>query len=201
MRLLYANGSGQNTNDTDMRQDGKDWIGRGTVNFAEIMDNKDMILHAGASYSTGEQPQGTIGVNGQTEAKGAKFFTAPTIKSTNKEFESIDRTRKGVEGIVAYNQFKFQSEWLQANNDFKTKHASRSYDLDTNNWYAEALWLITGEKYADFYKNGAMGAIKPAKDFNPSDFSGGVWEIGFRVSEFDASDYNSVGVGKGEGQS
>ena len=36
-----------------------------------------------------------------------------------------------------------------------------SYDLDTENWYAEALWAITGEAYADAYKGGIFGGLKP----------------------------------------
>ncbi len=68
-----------------------------------------------------------------------------------------------------------------------------------DNWYAEALWTITGEKYADSYKNGAFGGIKPKADFNPANFSGGAWEVGFRFSQFDASDYNTTGIGQGVG--
>ncbi|MEO6118135.1 MAG: porin [Methylotenera sp.] len=187
--LAASNGSAKNA-ESDIREDGKDVIGRVTANFAEIMGNKDMVLHAGASYSQGDLPQGTVGVSGRTEARGATFFRAPVL--ANSTFESIDRSRLGLEAVVAYNQFKFQTEWMQQNNDFKTN--TRDYDLDTTNWYAEALWAITGEKYADIYKNGAFGGIKPLKDFNPTDFSGGAWELGLRFSKFDASDYNTLGV-------
>jgi len=193
--LAFSNGQGQNATEGDIREDGKDVIGRVTANFAEMMDNKDMVLHAGLAYSQGDLPQGKAGVDGRTEARGATFFSAPTF--TNTPFKSIDRSRVGVEGAVAYGPFKVQAEWLQANNDFKTN--TRSYDLDTNNWYAEALWTITGESYADGYKNGAFGGIKPKNDFDPTNFSGGAWEIGLRYSEFDASDYNSIGVGQGVG--
>lgn len=192
--LAVSNGNGKNP-ETDIREDGKDVIGRVTANFAEIMGNKDMVLHGGVSYSQGDLPQGTVGAAGRTEARGATFFRAPVLANT--PFQSIDRSRIGLEAVVAYNQFKFQTEWFQQNNDFKTN--TRGYDLDTTNWYAEALWAITGEKYADIYKNGAFGGIKPLKDFNPTDFSGGAWELGLRFSKFDASDYNAVGVGQGVG--
>ncbi len=192
--LAGSNGNAKNA-ETDIREDGKDVIGRVTANFAEIMGNKDMVLHAGVSYSQGDLPQGTVGVAGRTEARGATFFRAPVL--ANNPFKSIDRSRVGLEGVVAYNQFKLQAEWLKQNNDFETN--TRSYDLDTQNWYAEALWAITGEKYADIYKNGAFGGIKPLKDFNPTDFSGGAWELGLRFSKFDASDYNTVGIGQGVG--
>jgi phosphate-selective porin OprO and OprP len=193
--LAFSNGQGQNATEGDIREDGKDVIGRVTTNFAEMMDKKEMVLHAGLSYSQGDLPQGTAGVAGRTEARGATFFTAPVF--ANPQFETIDRSRLGLEGAVAYNQFKVQAEWMQANNDFKTN--TRSYDLDTENWYVQALWAISGEAYADAYKGGVFGGLKPKNDFDPTNFSGGLWELGLRYSEFDASDYDTVGIGQGNG--
>jgi phosphate-selective porin OprO and OprP len=196
--LAFSNGSGAKQAETDIREDGKDVIGRVTANFAEMgaTPNKEAIFHAGLSFSTGDQPQGNIGVGGRTESRGVNFLrTAALANGGAKGYQSIDRTRFGVEGAVAINQFKVQGEWFQQNNDFKTN--TRSYDLDTTAWYAEALWAITGEKYADGYKNGVMGGIKPLKDFDPATFSGGAWEIGLRYNEFDASDYNTVGIAQG----
>ena len=191
--LAFSNGQGQNATEGDIREDGKDVIGRVTANFAEILDKKDMVMHAGLSYSQGDLPQGAVGVAGRTEARGATFFRAPTLN--NAPFQDIDRSRLGVEGAVAFNQFKVQSEWMQANNDFKTN--TRSYDLDTENWYVQALWTITGEAYADAYKGGIFGGLKPKNDFDPATFSGGLWEVGVRYSEFDASDYDTLGVAIG----
>jgi phosphate-selective porin OprO/OprP len=200
--LAYSNGAGKNA-ETDIREDSHDVIGRVTANFAEIMDNKDMVLHAGASFSQGDVAQGTVGVSGRTEARGATFFKAPTFGqvAASGAYQSIDRSRVGLEGVVAYNNFKIQSEWMNQNNDFTTRGDAnalkRSYDLDTKTWYAEALWTITGEKYADIYKNGVFGGIKPMNDFDPTTFKGGAWELGLRYSKFDASDYNSNGIGNG----
>lgn len=195
--LAASNGVKDGGVESDIREDGKDVYGRLTANFAEIMGNKDMVLHAGASFSEGDSPEGTVGVSGVTEGKGATFFRAPTLANAAGRYGGIDRSRVGLEGAVAYGPFKVQAEWLQMNNEFKTP--TRSYDLDTENWYAEAMWTITGEKYADAYKGGAFGGLKPAKDFDPTTFSGGLWEVGVRYSEFDASDYNAVGVGQGVG--
>jgi len=188
------NGNGKNV-ETDIREDGKEVVGRVTANIAEIMGNKDMVLHAAASFSEGSAAEGTAGVNGRTEARGATFFRAPTLANATGHYDGIDRSRVGLEGVVAYGPFKVQAEWMKQNDDFKT--STRSYDMDIKNWYAEALWTITGEKYADIYKNGAFGGIKPTKDFDPKTFSGGAWEIGLRYSKFDASDYNTRGVEQG----
>ena len=196
--LAVSNGSGAKQAETDIREDGKDVIGRVTANFAEmgLAPNKEAIYHVGASFSQGNQPQGTVGVNGRTESRGATFFRAPILANTGtKGYQNIDRSRIGIEGAVAIRQFKVQGEWSQQSNDFDTN--TRGYSLDTSAWYAEALWAITGEKYADGYKNGVMGSIKPLKDFDPATFSGGAWEIGLRYNEFDASDYNTIGIEQG----
>ncbi|MBZ4201519.1 MAG: OprO/OprP family phosphate-selective porin [Methylovulum sp.] len=205
--LAASNGVKDGDKESDVREDGKDVIGRLTANFAEIMGNKNMVLHTGASFSKGDSPEGTIGYKGETETKtGTTFFRAPVLANSGATlaggtFSGIDRTRVGLEGAVAYGPFKLQSEWMQLNNQFTTQQAvagaARNYDLDTNNWYAQALWTLSGEAYADNYKNGAFGALKPAKDFNPNNFSGGLWEIGVRYSEFDASDYNADGLDQG----
>ncbi|MGB2832647.1 MAG: porin [Methylotenera sp.] len=203
--LAASNGNAKNA-ETDAREDGKDIIGRVTANFAEIMGNKEMVLHAGASFSQGDTPEGTVGSAGRTEGRGATFFRAPVLANsaataTGGTFSGIDRSRVGLEGIVAYGPFKVQSEWMQQNNEFSTQTAvggaKRKYDLDTENWYAEALWTITGENYADAYKGGAFGGLKPKNDFDPTNFKGGLWEVGVRYSEFDASDYNAAGIGQG----
>lgn len=191
-----VNGSNRQ-GESDLREDSKEVVARATVNLAEIMGNKDMISHIGVSYSDGDLPQGTVGTSGRTEARGATFFRAPTFRRSATLFDNSNRERLGLEGALAYNQFKVQAEWMNEVDKFKT--VARKYDLDTTNWYLEGLWTITGEKYADGYKNGVMGGIKPAKDFDPSTFSGGAWEAGLRYSEFDASDYNALGVGLGAG--
>lgn len=213
--LALSNGNGK-TREADLREDGKDVIGRVTANFAEIMDNKEMVMHAGASFSQGDQflAKGSAAVaqtattaavaavtsaigfgSARTEGRGATFMTGPSV--LNPTNGTLDRSRVGLEAAVAYGPFKAQAEWMKLNNQFAT--TVRSYDLDTSNWYAEALWTITGENYADAYKGGAFGSLKPKNDFNPSGFKGGLWEAGVRFSQFDASDYNTAGIGQANG--
>jgi phosphate-selective porin OprO and OprP len=196
-QLGAFNGGPTRAAESDMREDGKEVIARATINLAEIMGNKEMVSHIGVSYSDGDLPQGGVGASGRTEARGATFFRAPVFRKSATLFDNSNRERLGLEGALAYNQFKAQAEWMQETDKFRT--TARKYDLDTTNWYLEGLWAITGEKYADGYKNGAMGSIKPIKDFDPATFTGGAWEAGLRYSEFDASDYNSLGVGQGVG--
>ena len=193
--LAFSNGAGQNNAEADIKVDNKDVIGRVTANIAEIMGNSDMVLHAGVAYSKGDVAPGTIGVAGRTEARGATFFQAPVLSASSTTIDrTVDRDRLGLEAVVAYGPFKVQSEWLRTSYDFD-RTATVSNDVDLKAWYAEALWLITGENYASFYKNGAFGALKPKNDFiHPSAAASsgawGLWELGLRYSKFDASDFN-----------
>ncbi|HZV97631.1 MAG TPA: porin [Methylophilaceae bacterium] len=199
--LAASTGRGINNAENDVRVDDFDVIGRLTANFAEIMDNKNMVLHAGAAFSKGDISKGdaatAFGGNRSTEARGATFFNAPVVASNNTAGAAIDRTRVGLETAVAYGPFKVQGQWLKTGFDFDT--ATRGYDSDIKTWYAEALWTITGETHAERYKGGAFGGIKPKNNFDPVTFKGGAWEVGARYSKFDASDFNSLGLIAGTG--
>ena len=102
--LAMSNGNGK-TRETDLREDGKDVIGRVTANFAEMMDNKEMVLHAGASFSQGDQYLGSGATavafgSARTEGRGATFMTGPSL--TGGLNRTLDRSRLGLEGAVAY---------------------------------------------------------------------------------------------------
>ncbi|MDO9366816.1 MAG: porin [Methylotenera sp.] len=191
--LAASTGRGQNGIEDDVRVDGVDVIGRATVNLAEIMDNKDMVLHGGLAFSEGDISKSTgLGGNRSTEAKGASFFTAPVVASTNLVDASIDRSRFGLETALAYGPFKVQGQYSKTNFDFET--ATRGYDVDVKTYYVQALWTITGESHADRYKNGAFGGLKPKNNFDPAKLSGGAWEVGVRYSSFDGSDFDTLGL-------
>ncbi len=189
--LAFSNGG--NVPETDNRVDNKDIIGRVTANFAELMENKDMVLHAGLAFAKGDISKSNGIGDVRTETRGVTFFDTNAIPSNNTFGADIDRTRTGLEAAVAYGPVKFQTQYLKANYDYSTS-ATANVDADIKTWYAEALWTITGESHADRYKAGAFGGIKPKNDFNPENFSGGAWEIGARYSKFDATDFNNNGV-------
>ncbi len=204
--LAVSNGAGQNNTDTDNRVDNKDVIARVTANAAEWMDNKNMILHGGVAYSKGDIPAGAVGAGGTVQTQsGVRFHTLPVLASNKSDGtgvdHTIDRERLGLEAIAAYGPFKLQGEWFKTNYDFN-RTATLGSSVDQKAWYLEALWLITGEKYADFYKNGAMGALKPKNEFvHPSAAAStgawGLWEAGVRYSKYDASDFKSTSEGLG----
>ena len=191
--LAVTTGEGaKNRNDADPRVDNVEFVGRGTVNFAELKSDKTAVYHLGLSGSYTELSKGTS--NGylsgtsavRTEARGINIFTMPTISAANGIDNSIERTRVGLEGAVAMGPVKLQSEYIR--NTFKGQTSSGGFNNDINAWYAEALWLVTGETYADSYKEGAWSAIKPKNNF---EFGKGLgaWEIGARYTKFDAKDW------------
>ena len=179
--LAFSTGQGKNTNETDQREDGKDIIVHLDTNFAEIMGNKEAIYHVGGSYGIGDLPTAVQGAQ-RSEARGAEFFTTTAATGT-----TMQRTRYNIEAVAAYGPVKFQSEYGNVN--FEGTNASgAAYDKDMSAYYAEALWLVTGEKYADSFKGGKFDRINPKNNFNPDFSSLGAIELGIRYSKFDADD-------------
>jgi phosphate-selective porin OprO/OprP len=244
--------------------------GRVTANFAELMGNKDMIMHVGlAGYNSnyemntasssntsgdaetvnrgsvfaftsggrglanayrmqiaGAEP-GSSGLDNSTSATACSV-TVPSGSSTaaqtltcavgtstsglNAGYNTLSPTtasvhtdRFGLEGILAWNNFKVQGEYSDASYKARSLGATgvgsttgeSQAKADVKTWYAEALWVVTGEKYSDAYKKGAFGALKPKNEFNMDSGTGyGLWELGFRVDAFDVTDTSSTGSTK-----
>jgi phosphate-selective porin OprO and OprP len=193
--LVYAvaasNGAGKNANETNAVVDDKDLIGRVAVNFAEFTGSKDAVMHLGGAFTTGTIPVAAA-PSGRTEGRGLTFFTPAAFTGAE-----TDRERTGAELALAWNQIKLQSEWINANYS-GTSAGGDSYDRDISSYYAGISWLITGEKYADSYKGGTFGAIKPNRAFRKGGEGWGAWEVGVRYSVWDAGDFattNAAGTG------
>ena len=179
--------------EADVRETGKDIVGRVTLNLSEAMGDKETVMHGGLAFSHGDSPLGAgLGGNRATEARGASFYTQPAISNIGTATKTIERTRYGVEGAFATGPFKVQGQYSVLNNQFDLSGTGTSKDVDIKTYYVEALWTLTGEKWADRYKAGAFGAMKPKVEFNSDNFTGGAWEVGARYSNFDASDFNNA---------
>jgi phosphate-selective porin OprO and OprP len=197
--LSLTNGSGQNqderqANVAEVQQDGKDLTGRVAANFAELFAIPDSILQAGMSFKTGEQSNSTANPYAAasiiTEGRGLTFFTPAAFNAAAGNVSAIDRQLIGAEAIVARGPVKFQSEYMKA--AYRgTSYAPAPVDFDRGltAWYASLTWLISGERYADAYKDGMIGRIMPRNDFSAGGATG-AWELGFRYSAFDGSDFN-----------
>jgi len=179
--LTYALALSRGRANKDATNDGLDYIGRVTTNVAELQGSKAYVLHLGAAYSTGDIKSGVIPASGRTEARTQSgWFTGSALSG------NTTRTRQGLEAAFAYNGLKVQGEQFQFNYDPTTGN-----DQKINGYYVQAVYNLTGESHA--YKDGTFGWIKPN---NPTDKGGrGAWQVGVRMSEFDASDI-TVATGK-----
>jgi phosphate-selective porin OprO/OprP len=215
--VTYA-GSAFQMNDTENDQSSEDmsYAGRTTVNFAELMGNKEAILHAGlagynnswsvrptsSSGSGGASTSGTLlsyrtpgrGLNNIFRAQIQGSSMAASVQSgASDTTASVDSKAFGLEAIAAYKSIKFQGEYTKG--DYKANYMDvASVSLDNEAYYGEVMWLVSGENYSSAYKKGAFSSIKPNKNFDLENFSGlGAWELGLRYEAYEVSDGKSVG--------
>ncbi len=215
--FTYA-GSVYAMNDTeqDSKGDKASYAGRATLNFAEIMGNKDMVLHVGlagfdneynitpanSSASGGTTTTGTF-LSYRTPGRGlSNIFRAQIggvatnansgLADPSNSTSQIKSHAGGLEGAIALNNFKLQGEYARAKYKADTADATTTMDLDTKAYYGEVMWLVTGEKYSDAYKGGAFGAIKPKNDFDLDKGALGAWEVGFRAERYEVDDVTST---------
>ena len=175
-----------------------DFIGRATINFAEIVKNKDMVAHVGLAFQAGDQYRSTDAMGGSQKPRSRSdqtFFTMNTVTLGNTYSNNLDRQRIGLEGALASGPFKIQGQYVDGKFDFQTAEGvDQRPSIETG--YIQALWTLTGETHASRYKAGVFGSFKPAKNFDPDTMTGGAWEIGARYGFFDASDYRNIAAGR-----
>jgi phosphate-selective porin OprO/OprP len=179
--LTYQLALSRGRGNKDATNDGFDYIGRVTTNLAELAGNKEVIAHLGAAYSVGTIKSGVTPASGRTEARTqSAWFTGPALSG------NTERTRAGAEVALAYKAAKIQGEYF----DFTYDPAAGS-NQKINGYYVQAVYNLTGESHA--YKDGVFNWVKPN---NAIDKGGrGAWQIGVRMSEFDAGDV-AVAAGK-----
>jgi len=175
--------------------DGKQLTARVTANIAEIMGNKEAIMHIGGSYATdNDAPTSAAGsLVFRTNARGTNFFgTLAKTAGSAIMFNSPDITRYGLEGIGAWGPVKLQAEYAQMDISEGNTATPSHVDANINASYVNLSYMLTGEKYADAYKSGIMDRMSPKNDFTGLDSSGkGAWELGLRYSRFDAHNFIS----------
>ena len=179
--LLYQVALSRGRANKDATNDGFDYIGRVVTNVAELQGSKAYVLHLGAAYSMGDIKGGVTPASGRTEARSqSAWFTGPALSGDTV------RTRQGLEAAFAYNGLKLQGEQF----NFKYDPTTGS-NQEIKGYYVQAVYNLTGESHN--YKDGIFNWIKPN---NPTDKGGrGAWQVGVRMSEFDASDI-AVATGK-----
>jgi phosphate-selective porin OprO and OprP len=158
--------------------------------------NKTLAVGTAINQTTCEAASGTW--SSQTITVQNTGLADPSNSTSQIKSQAL-----GLEGILAYKNFKLQGEFAKA--DFKARTGTggttgvrdtETFNLDTQAWYAEALWLATGEKYSDAYKAGAFSSIKPISDFDLDNGKWGAWEFGLKYEEYkvDNMNVNSVAL-------
>jgi phosphate-selective porin OprO/OprP len=216
--LTYALSTFQN-NDVERDLHGDGYVsgaGRTTFNFAESMGDKESVMHlglAGLSSTYAISPSTTSQTTGAAEAVTSRA-TINAFRSAGRGLANIFRGQigggacttatyscpieygakvvqqaVGLEGIFAKGPFKIMGEMSQGK--YEAEHSFGSnVSYDTNTFYAEASYFITGEKYADSYKNGVFGSFKPKNNFDLDNKQSGAIELAFRIEGFRVEDTN-----------
>lgn len=212
---LFRNGFNNNT-----AVGGGEAAARLTGNFAEISGNKDMVVHVGVAGTSGSfdaipttSSSGGTGtdfnlVSLRSEARGmsnifrirqagqatgTEGFSAPSPSGTK-----VDKQLVGLEYAVAYNDLKLQGEMAEVKLD-ATDYQGATLSGKVKASYIQVVYNITGEKWADSYKDGAFGGIKIKNNFGSGNGSG-AWQVGLRFSTYDGTDlYNATATGKRAG--
>jgi len=217
--LTYAGSAFQmNDVENDARNEDMSYAGRATINFAELMGNKEAILHVGLSGhndSWSVRPTSSTKSAGGTTTSGTLLSYRTPGRGLNNIFRAqvngevvgtaqgapsditaeMDSKAYGLEGIAAYKSFKIQGEYTAGDYKGTYQDTQGVVTLDNKAYYGEVLWLLTGENYSGAYKKGAFSSIKPLKDFNLDDFSGlGAWEFGLRYEAYDVSNAGISGT-------
>ncbi|HEY8354582.1 MAG TPA: porin [Methylophilaceae bacterium] len=184
--------NGNNKDENDVEYDNKDLMARVVFNAAPWVGWRDSVLHAGGFYASGRQEAGSPIPTVRTEGRGYTFFsTADT--TANRFTDSVDRVRGGVELALAYGPVKLQGEYVRAEFDGK------GFERDMSAWYASLNWLVTGERFADAYKDGVFGRLRPKRNFSFDGDGWGALQVGIRYSAFDGGDFradNAAGTGR-----
>ncbi|CAM8367621.1 OprP Phosphate-selective porin [Candidatus Methylopumilus planktonicus] len=218
--MTYA-GSIFQHNDTerDISADGKSSLaGRATLNFAEIMGNKEMVMHVGlagmdSTYAVGtaSSSQSSTTISAVQTQRGS----ISSFRSAGRGLNNIFRGQVNGEpcampgpGTLLACPSEYQAQVKQralglegifatgpfklmgeySNGDYKGTQGANIVSYDTKTYYLEAGYFITGEKYADSYKGGVFSSFKPKNEFDLDKGNLGAIELAFRAEGFDVDD-------------
>lgn len=204
--------------EVDAENTGKGFAGRATANFAELAGWNDVVVHAGlagfdsdygvtptTSSSGGTATAATVlsfrtdgrGMTNAYRAQiGGETVTTAGYSAPSPKTASVKNKAYGLEMALAKGPFKVQGEFTDQTFDATAAGTANTLTADAKAYYVEALWMLTGENYADWYKNGSWGGIKPKNNFDVETGKGlGAWELGVRFDAYDVSnvEFNANG--------
>lgn len=192
-----------------------------TANFAQIGGWNGIVLHLGVAGTAGQyQIRPASSTQTSTTASTTTRATIVGFRSENRGLQNVyraqisgstlgtaafggldemaadvDKKLQGLELAAAIGPFKLQGEYVKA--DFDATHpsaANKTVTGDVSAQYVEAIWNITGEKWSDAYRAGTFSGVKPKSNFNVGSSGIGAWQLGVRLSGYDASDITVGGT-------
>ena len=131
---------------------------------------------------------------------GDTLITATDYNQLANNSVTINQKMRGIELVGARGPLKFQGETFnsqyvatgQAQTLGSSTYANTKMGVQAKAQYFELMYNITGESWADAYKSGTFGGIKPKTNFM-TDYGGvvgngtGAWQVGFRASKYSTS--------------
>jgi phosphate-selective porin OprO/OprP len=193
-------------NAQQVQGDGKMTTLRLVNDFAQSFKIPDTVIHLGGTYQRGSAANSGVNANGtaaispysaasvQTEARGLTFFIPQAFNPTNAPavVSNIGRTIFDIEGAFAFRNFKIQGDYVQVEYSGTQIASGTKFDRTLKAYYATLGWVISGEYYADWYREGTFVRPRPANNFGWGKGNGlGLWELNFRYSFFDGTDFNN----------
>lgn len=175
-RMTWAAGLFRDTDDTgfDMDDGGYNLTGRLT-GLPWYKDKGQSLLHLGAAYSY-RNPDETLRYRARPE-------TPMTDRFVDTGAVAADRANLlGLEAAWVAGPVSLQTEYVRANAD-----RTGVSDVDFSAYYAQASYLLTGERRPYSTSSGTFGLVKPKRNFR---FGGGpgAWELKARYSTIDLND-------------
>lgn len=188
---------------------GRNWNFRGAV-FGQTMDTQknkmndetgggaaarfviapiyqeDMVMHLGGAL---------VYENPDDETNAMEFKSEPESKigdveilDTGPIYDVDYATKIGLEGVIAYKNISFQSEYIMTN----LKRLNDREDGTLSGGYAFVSWILTGERRPWNVVEGEFGQVIP------NDNKIGAWEIAVRYSHLNLYDADA-GIYGGKG--
>lgn len=201
-----TNGAGQGNSEPqgNLQQaqgDGKMGTVRLVNDFAQTFRIPDTVLHLGGAYQHGEFPNSGVNnqtplsaVSVQTEARGLTYFIPQAFNPANAApvNSNIARSIVDLEAAFARGPFKIQGDYTQAEYAGNVIQSGAAFTRTLKAYYVTLGWVISGESYADWYREGTFVRPRPNNNFGWRSGDGwGLWEANLRFSSFDGSDFNN----------
>jgi phosphate-selective porin OprO/OprP len=116
---------------------------------------------------------------------------ANSLASSLEFGAKVQQRAYGLEGIFARGPMKVMGEY--SGGQYEASQTVSQMNFDTKTGYVEIGYFLTGEKYADSYKNGVFGGFKPKNNFDLDKGGLGAIELAFRAEGYRVDDTSYTG--------